>query len=276
MVDETKDIAILTELEQKFAGFTAVLPHAEVEALQTTVANLKVEDDATYQQAAILGVRVASWIAQAEGFWDTWREFYFRRYKAIMAVTKDGITTCDKEGNTVHQLTGTASLAETRKQIEFLMRGYKLQRKQKANEQQAALNTMVEDNKTGIETQVRTLMMQGNIAEARKLRHEAENIHPVAILRQEVKLAGADVREPYKWSLEEDGLMKTIKAIAAGEVQLYHDIQVKGKPERRAIVELSSVVLNYRTRELGPDLHIPGIHVEQDVSFAFSKKTGTA
>lgn len=267
------DIAILNELDKKCVEMEAILPRTQVIKLKATVATLKVENEQDNQDAATLGATVASWTAKVEEFWEPWREWYFRRYKAVMTVTQNGM----KEDS--RHLTGTLELAEVRKQIEFLMRGYKIRRDKDKAARQASLDRMVESSKEEIDSQVRKLMLEGDMGAARTLRAQSANLQPVQIMHQEQKLDGAGMREPYKWTVEtgeggEEGLMKIIRAIAAGDVPLYHNITVKGKPERRALLELSQVVLNHKVRELGPELHIPGIAVEKDIKFSYSK-TGT-
>lgn len=273
MTTTITDVTILSELDRKFAEAAAIVPQDMVTKMEALIDTLTIDSDADMQIAADLGSTVATWTSKIDNFWEPWREHYFRRYKAIMGIAQNGVATADVEGNPLHSVTGTVKLGEIRKKIEHLMRDYRIRRDRDKAKRQETLNEMVAITRTAVETQVQDMMHEGDFDSARRLRFEAANLHPVAIMQSNAPLTGAGVRQPYKWSLDEDGLMKVIKAIAAGDVELFHDISVKGKLERRSLIELSSVVLNYKTRELGDSLGIPGITVTPDITFSFSKST---
>lgn len=264
---ETVEIAILNELDKKISEAAALVPVAEVEALEALAQACVIESDEDVDVAVARAGRALGWADKLEKFWNPTKKFHWDRYGATNTAIAFGV---ELNGFVV---VGGNRLKSIRDKFEAAAKKYSRERDARAIQKQQTVNSIVSASQQEIKTAIEEKAAQGDMKAVRELRQELETVQPVVIMERPLEVQGAAVSEPCVWSLDgEDGMMALVKAVAAGEVPLYHVVRIKGVEERRCVFDLSDPVLNQSVRKMGLGLGWAGIKVEKDIKFAIEKR----
>lgn len=143
-----------------------------------------------------------------------------------------------------------------------------------------------EDRARAIEEQARQARAQGDIRTAKALVAEATATAGAAVeLVEQAEFVKEDVgrivtapkidgrQERWPWVGECTDPMALIKAIAAGEFPLYHDVpQRGGGTQRVAILEVNQAVITTYAKKLEKDAKIPGVTFREELQSAYRSK----
>ena len=167
--------------------------------------------------------------------------------------------------------------AEQRKQMEAAQaeqRRLQAEADNKLREQQALENAAREAKRSGdmaaareAQQQAAAVVQQAEVLQEKAAAVVDQVVHTPAL----PKLAGRT--EKWPWVGKGEDLMVTLKAIVAGELQLYHDIPVKGGgTERRSIVNWDDPTIQYYAKRLEANARIPGVKFEETLQSAQRSK----
>lgn len=266
-IEEVIDIAIRIEFNQEIATMAALVPVADVVALEKIAEECRIESDEDLDVAVARAGRALGWADKLAKAWEPRKQFFWTRYKAINAAIDSGV---ELNGATV---VGASRLKKIRDKFEAAAKQYARSRESDAARKQKIMDGMVSSGKKEIEDTIEDAAARGDMQTVRELRRDLEAVQPVVIMERPLDVQGAAVSEPCIWKLEDEaGMMALVKAVASGQVPLYHNIKVKGEEQRRCLFDLSDPVVNQSVRKMGMGLGWPGIRIEKDMKFAIEKR----
>lgn len=130
------------------------------------------------------------------------------------------------------------------------------------------------------------LKRQGDMKAARALQEQAAaTVEKVAEIQEQAEIASevfhesapapklAGRTEKWPWVGKPVDAMVLIRAIAAGEYELFHDIPVRGGgTERAPILEFNNSVIQYYAKRLEANARIPGVEFKEELQSAYKSK----